>query len=103
MTEAEIDLHGEYTIRGGDPVKLPKVFSCVGGETDFMIGIQYLKYFPKEIFQLESGLTLYESKFKSLDGSRGIICGPHRSFTDANMKVGSHVSMRAYLTEYVNW
>ena len=67
-----------------------------------MIGMQYLKYFPKEVFQLESGLTLYESEFKSHDGSRGIICVPHKSFTDTNMKVGSHVSMRACFTEYAD-
>ena len=101
LKDAEKDVHGEYRSQGGDPAKLPKVSLCVGGETDFMIGMQYLKYFPKEVFQIESGLTLYESKFKSHDGSRGIICGPHKSFTDTNMKVGSHVSMRAYFTKYV--
>ena len=101
LKDAEKDVHGEYKSQGGNPSELPKLPSCVGGETDLMIGMQYLKYFPKEIFQLESGLTLYESKFKSHDGSRGIICGPHKSFTDTNMKVGSHVSMRAYFTEYV--
>ena len=36
----------------------------MGGETDFMIGIKYLKYFPKEAFKLPSGLTIYESFFQ---------------------------------------
>ena len=66
-----------------------------------MIGMQHLKYFPKKIFQLEKGLTLYESKIKSHDGSRGAICGRRKFFTDTNMKVGSQVSLRAYFTEYV--
>ena len=46
-----------------------------------MIGKQYLKYFPKEVARLETGLTLYKSVFKSVDGSNGIISGPHKEFT----------------------
>ena len=48
---------------------------------DVMIGKQYLKYFPKEIAQLESGLTLFRSRFKNYDGTNGVISGPHPEFT----------------------
>ena len=61
--------------------RLPKLPKEVGGPVDIMIGKHYLKYFPREITRLESGLTLYESMFLSLDGTRGIISGPHPEFT----------------------
>ena len=60
---------------------LPRLPPVVGGEVHLMIGKAYLKYFPKEIARLESGLTLYESVFKNPDGSRGVICGPHPEFS----------------------
>ena len=33
----------------------------VGGERDILIGIKYAKYFPKPIFECDSGLGIYES------------------------------------------
>ena len=60
---------------------LPSLPSFVGGKVDVMIGKQYLKYSPREVAQLESGLTLYKSRFKGLDGSEGVISGPHPEFT----------------------
>eukprot|EP00111_Clytia_hemisphaerica_P005050 TCONS_00014531-protein len=46
-----------------------------------MIGIRYLRFFPKFIHQLPSGLTIYQSQFKNIDGSYGVIGGPHEVFT----------------------
>ena len=46
-----------------------------------MIGIKYLRYHPEKIFQLPSGLTIYRSIFKNIDGSRGVIGGPHHIFS----------------------
>ena len=46
-----------------------------------MLGKHYLKYFPREIVRLNSGLTMYESVFLSSDRSRGVIAGPHPKFT----------------------
>ena len=54
----------------------------VGGDTDFMIGIKYLRYYPQVIFQLPSGLTIYKSLFRNPDGGRGIIGGPHQIFNN---------------------
>ena len=45
--------------------QLPKLPKFVGGDTDFMIGIRYLRYYPEKIFELPTGLTIYESKFKT--------------------------------------
>ena len=40
---------------------LPGLSNKVGGETDILIGFKYLKYFPREVMHLPSGLTDYES------------------------------------------
>ena len=76
------DIHTEYIKSGGVPEDLPKVAKFVGGAIDFMIGAKYLRYHPKEIFQLPSGLTIYESPFENADGGRGVIGGPHKIFTE---------------------
>ena len=58
-----------------------------------MIGIKYLKYFPKEIHKLPNGLTIYEAMFKNSDGSLGVVAGPHPSFSNDWEKMGqSHHS-----------
>ena len=68
-----------------------------------MISMQYLKYFPKKIFSLPNGLSIYESQFLSSDGSRGLVGSPHKVFTEVHNKFkGSHLSMSAYFTEIVN-
>ena len=90
---AEQDLREQYVREGGDPSNLPKLLEFVGGDTDIMIGIKNNKYFPGELFRMESGLAIYESQFTSIDGSRGICAGPHKSF---NRSEGS--SNHVYLT-----
>ena len=60
---------------------LPRLPNEVGGKVDIMIGKQYLKYFPKGIAKLGSGLALYTSRFGSPDGSKGVIARPHPEFT----------------------
>ena len=45
-----------------------------------MIGIKYLRYHPETVFKLPSGLTIYKSFFKNIDGSRGVIGGPREIF-----------------------
>ena len=66
------DITKAHEDAGGDaktPQKIPKP---VGGEIDFMISIKYLRYYPKMIFQLPSGLTIYEPVFENVNG------GPHK-------------------------
>ena len=76
------DIKRAYKASGGDIKNLPNLPKTVGGETDFMIGIKYLKFYPKQIFQLPSGLTIYQSPFQNSDGSYGVIGGPHSVFTE---------------------
>ena len=65
----------------GDPSILPVPSSSVGGDVHLMIGIKYIRYHPKLIFQLPSGLGIYESVFLNTDGGQGVIGGPHPIFT----------------------
>ncbi len=66
----------------GDWKDLPVPSATVGGDIHFMLGVKYLRYHPKLIFQLPSGLSIYESMFVNADGGgRGVIGGPHPVFT----------------------
>ena len=63
----------------------------VGGETDILIGIKYVKYFQK------LGLGIYESVFLSSDGTRGVIIGPHEEFAKIERtKKGLHANKYIY-------
>ena len=78
----EVDIKKAYKISGGSLKELPKLPKSVGGHTDFMIGIKYLRYYPEKVSQLPSGLSIYRSWFKNADGTRGVIGGPHKVFTE---------------------
>lgn len=80
LKEVEEDIHGHYKSTGGT-TKLPKLQPSVGGEIHLMIGVKYLRYHPRLVHQLPSGLTLFESSFASPNKERGVVGGPHRSFT----------------------
>ena len=68
LKEVENESHQIYASKGNNPKKIPKLPHSVGGHTDLMIGIQYLKYYPKRMFSLPNGLTVYESQFLSSNG-----------------------------------
>ena len=53
-----------------------------GGKIDFIIGMKYFRYHPQKIFQMPSGLTIYESVFKNPDGSQGVVGGSHKVFSE---------------------
>ena len=72
----EADVRSGYMSNGKDPKYLPKLPAFVGGHTNFMIGVKYLRYYPEKVFQLPSGLTIYKSWFNNSDGARGVIGGP---------------------------
>ena len=87
---------------------LPKLPKMVGGETDIIIGSQYLKHCPHKILELDSGLALYESKFVSADGSTGVVGGPHPSFDLSKRPGSTHHGLGAYICQGVevyrrNW
>ena len=106
LKEVENDLQTAFessatqvTNCAGVVTSLPKLPKEVGGETDIMIGSQYLKFYPEKVLKLASGLTLYESMLMNSDGTRGVVCGPHRSFTEFLQRQGSHISMSVYFTD----
>ena len=53
----------DASVAAGNVQILPKLSRSVGRDVDLMIGIKYLRYHPKMIFQLPSGLVNYESVF----------------------------------------
>ena len=77
-----------------DTRQLPKLPVTVGGlHTSFMIGMKFKKYFPTEIFMMPSGLTILKSQFRNPDGSRGVICGPHRLIKEVESSANLSVSV----------
>ena len=83
LKDVENDIQRHYTSSGGKN-SLPKLPSTVGGEIHLMIGVKYLRYHPKPVHQLPSGLKLFQSSFCSPNGERGIKGGPHKVFTDVH-------------------
>ena len=57
-----------------------------------MIEVKYLRHHPKLIYQLSSGLSIYESMFKNSDGTRGVIGGPHEVFTKIEEQFRTNIS-----------
>ena len=81
LTEVMTEIQNSFNSSGHSKVTLPQPSSSVGGEIHLMVGIKYLRYHPRLIYQLPSGLGIYESVFTSVDGGRGVIGGPHHIFT----------------------
>ena len=75
-----------------------------GGDTDILLGIQYLRYFPKLIYEFETGLGVFESVFEGINGTRGVIGGPHKDFTQSKNthNTGTHLSKSTYLSVPIN-
>ena len=98
LSEAYKDLEDGYGEAAANIEPLPKVPKRIGGRTvDVMIGSRYLKYFPVLIFSLPSGLSIFKSCFRSSDGSRGILGGPHKAWAEANA-AANVMGYRTYLT-----
>ena len=63
---------------------------CIGGDIDILIGMLYLKYFPKAVHSLPNGLTIYSLRVKSHDGKiNAALGGPHSSFHQLGAHYGS--------------
>ena len=97
LHEIEVDIRKAYQEFGGNLTHLPNLASSVGGDTDLMIGITYGRYQPREVFRTLSGLTIYESCFKNIDGSRGVVGGPHWLVT--KIDESCHVSTRVFFNQ----
>ena len=98
-TQVRDDIERGYQKSGRNIADLPTLPDEIGGSVDIMIGARYLRYHPKEIFQLPSGLTIYESKFVNADGGgRGVICGPHPLFNRI-LKGANVANFTSFLTQ----
>ena len=80
--KVENDIIKDFEEKVGNRSLLPRLPKEVGGNVDFMVGIKYFRYFPELVYQLSSGLTIHRSHFKNVDGTRGVIGGPHQVFTE---------------------
>ena len=74
----------------------PKMPKEVGGVTDILLGIKYVKYFPELVHMFPSGLSVYRSIFLSSDGSDGVFGGPHPEFSKAEKAHRAHTGTQAY-------
>ena len=101
LTDVEADLRKECEKSGTPDLldRLPNLPEVVGGETHILLGSQYRRYFPKHVFEMESGLTLQESVFSSPCGSRGVVTGPHPAFTIAERQCHSAYRAEGRFTE----
>ena len=98
LQQVEMDIHQCYMQQGGDPNSLPSLAPIAGGDVDIMLGIKYLRYHPKAIFQLPSGLTIYESMFVNADGGRGVVGGPHEVFNTISKFIKSEKELNTFIT-----
>ena len=82
VQQALEDLKVSYQSSHPDGPELPPVSRYVAGrEVDVMLGIRYLKYFPKLLHMMSTGLSIYSSMFATDGGvTVGVIGGPHSSF-----------------------
>ena len=79
LQKVENDIRMLCQEEGGEALvsTLPRLSKSVGGETDILIGSQYLRYHPREIWSSQGGLKIFDSVFSSLDGTTGVVQGPH--------------------------
>ena len=77
LGDIEKDIHAAYHSSGGEVGELPRLPEFVGGDVDVMIGTKYNRYMPDQVFKMPSGLAIHKSAFNNVDGSRGVIGGPH--------------------------
>ena len=89
-----------YRAAGGNVDDLPSLPEFVGGDVDIMIGTKYSRYQPEQIFKLPSGLTIYRSPFKNVDGSRGVVGGPHPLITQIEERLtGTNQCQFSYFSD----
>ena len=93
------DIHRECNAVKFPIGNLPGFPESVGGDTHFMIGIKYKKYFTVDVFELPSGFTVCRSPFVSVDGSRGVLCGPHSVITAVYKSFNCSKLQQSYLSE----
>lgn len=69
------------------PKDLPPVPKSVSGCADIMIGITYLRFHPKLIFQILSNLAIFECMFRNSNGSNDVIVVSEKLFPEIDKKL----------------
>ena len=83
LTDAWDKLNSGYR-ESGQKEDLPSADNYVGGrDVDIMIGIKYYKYYPKLLFYLPSGLSIFKAMFKSGTGNQAILGGTSELWKNA--------------------
>ena len=83
-------IHDEF-LRACPGKTLPARPAKVGGRSvDLMLGIRYIKHFPVLLYNLPSGLAIYESKIAAADGRNLVLAGPHASWNRACSQINLH-------------
>ena len=99
LGDVEKDIRSRCNDVGGHELVscLPKLPSSIkGGDVDLLIGSKYLRYFPVCIHKFDTGLGIYESVFKSTDGTRGVLNGPHKYFETLGNENAHIAGLKAY-------
>ena len=84
LKEIEAEIRQSAFEEGGSTIvdTFPRLPTEIGGETDILLGIQYKRYLPRDVWESPTGLTISKSCFLSADGTTGVISGPHPKFTE---------------------
>ena len=93
----EQDIAAGYKRTGYYPRDWLKLSQFVGWDTDFMLGIKYLRCYSEKVWQLPSELTSYRFWFKNTDGTRGAVGCPHKVLTE--MESRYHMNTTAFLSD----
>ena len=99
LDEVMEDIQQSFNSSGKSNVTLPQPAHVVGGDTHLMLGVKYLRYHPKLVYQLPSGLGIYQSVFKNADGGRGVIGGPHPIFTKIHQSFFSQTHALSFIND----
>jgi hypothetical protein len=76
---------------------LPTIDAEVGGrELDILLGIKYVKYFPRLVYSLPGGLQIYRAVLKSDSPNQAVLGGPHKAWSRM-LDMAQHMNPRAYL------
>ena len=83
LADAWKQLNDAYR-ESGKSEDLPPADAQVGGmEVDILVGMRYFKYFPKLLFYLPSGLSIFRGVFKSGSNNQAILGGTSRLWKQA--------------------
>ena len=98
-----VEAHG----KDGKVPPLPEFEDKLGGTSvDLMVGIKYRRIFPKLLYNLPSGLGIFESRLKCGGSKSLVLGGPHKAWSHALDQSNHHNAyfyfsseMRAYYNQ----